>query len=397
MLGRVGLVGLAVGLAVGTGCKGDAQPGPQNRPPPVAVGEDAASRARAAGSELDHLKQWSGEPIDMALEAAAGCDGGDAAACYRLGNLYEEGMGTPRDMARAHGLHARACDAGRGEACRTLGILLSYQSGPPADAARSLALLARACELDFLDACAMAGARILTAEGASRDVAEATRLLARGCQRGYWPACRALESNREAIEGGGVVFPSLATLPVDQLPVPSPQAACPPLHHMTTNTGGGARLNGGLAQVSHELLLAAIPKQLSGWTQKIRASSPAGTAGTRVSQARVQLIRKETTLEISIADNAMNCTLQPRTGEMAAHAPAPDGYEKETVDVAGHSAVAMRSEYGTTLTFWLADRCTVSLSTSPSIPGPDLVALAKHLDLAALDQACAARESGLGL
>ena len=237
-------------------------------------------------SELAHLRGWDGEPTETALDSAKGCDEGDPAACYRLGNLYEEGIGTEHDMARAHTLHARACDAGRGEACRILGLLLRYDSGVPADVPRADRYLARACELDFLDACHLLGARLLRDD--EPDVANATRWLARGCQRGYGPACRALDSSRSQIDAKGIAFPSLETLPIDDLPVPSPEAACPPLHHMTTNTGGGAQLNGGLAQVPPEVLLAAIPKKLPGWKTEGERSSPAGRAGTRVSEAHVE-------------------------------------------------------------------------------------------------------------
>jgi hypothetical protein len=388
----VPLIAMIAAAGSATGCKSGSEPDPQTIAPPPAP-DDAAVQIAPPELELAHLELWAGEPSEMALAKAAACDKGDAAACYRLGNLYEEGIGTPGDMARAHALHARACEAGRGEACRILGLLLTYESGPPADAARSLQLLTRACDLDFLDACATVGGRLL-ADDATRNVADGVRLLTRGCQRGYWPACRALESHRSLIENSGIAFPSLLTLPVEDLPVPTLPTACPPNDHFTTSTGGGARLNGGLAQVPHELLLAAIPKKLAGWKQEIRASSPAGTAGTRASAARVRLTAKDRVLAISIADVSMNCTLRPRMSEMAAQLPPSEGYEKEAVDIDGRPAVWMRAAHDAALSMWLANRCTVHLSVSPSVSKSKLVAIAKRIDLDALDAACAKREPG---
>lgn len=346
-----------------------------------------------ADTELAHLRAWSGEPSSMAIDAATGCDKGDAAACYRLGNLYEEGMGTEHDMARAHALHARACDGGRGEACRILGALLFYDSGPPADPVRANEYMARACELGFLDACHTVGNRMLAAE--PPQLVDGVARLTRGCRRGYAPACRALESYRSVIEAAGVAFPSLETLPIDQLPVPSPEAACPPMHHMTTSTGGGARLNGGLAQVPHEQLLAALPEAIRGWKVTRRSSSPAGRAGTRVSYGGVELEAGDSHLTVSVTDHYMNCTLQPRIGEMALAATVQPGADKQRLEVAGHAALAVVTAEGSTLSMWLADRCSLYIGATPPVPVDDLVPIAAAVDLDALTALCARRETGL--
>jgi uncharacterized protein len=50
-----------------------------------------------------------------------GCDGGDMASCSLLGGCYDEGVGIPRDAAKAKALWSKACDGGNAAACGSVG------------------------------------------------------------------------------------------------------------------------------------------------------------------------------------------------------------------------------------------------------------------------------------
>jgi len=71
------------------------------------------------------------------------CDGGNAPACSRLGDLYETGFGVSKDPAKAAALYRKACDLGDAPACerlknmdgQTAGISLGAKSQASSSAA----------------------------------------------------------------------------------------------------------------------------------------------------------------------------------------------------------------------------------------------------------------------
>lgn len=57
---------------------------------------------------------------------ALGCDRGEAASCYKLGMLFENGsMGVKRDKSIAKQLYAQACNMGYRDGCKQYRFLNS--------------------------------------------------------------------------------------------------------------------------------------------------------------------------------------------------------------------------------------------------------------------------------
>ena len=64
------------------------------------------------------LAAWA---LFHAGEFQKACDAGVADACGTLGYLYSQGVGVPRDQAKANALWTRACNKGNKASCDRLG------------------------------------------------------------------------------------------------------------------------------------------------------------------------------------------------------------------------------------------------------------------------------------
>jgi TPR repeat protein len=67
------------------------------------------------------LESGRGVEKDFVRAAALyrkGCEGGNASACYNLGNCYADGRGVSKEPAEAHRFYTRGCELGDEEACR---------------------------------------------------------------------------------------------------------------------------------------------------------------------------------------------------------------------------------------------------------------------------------------
>jgi TPR repeat protein len=87
--------------------------------------------------------------------AQRACDGGDAIACYQLGQLVmeDETGGGKVDAARATALYQKACDADMGQACFNLAWQFIRGTGAPQDEARGRELFERSCTLGDASGC----------------------------------------------------------------------------------------------------------------------------------------------------------------------------------------------------------------------------------------------------
>ena len=144
------------------------------------------------------------------------CDGGHAAACFRVGKLSEQEL----HYADAFPMYTRGCDAGNAQSCHAAGLLLLSGKGSPRDPARAVALFQRACDAKFAGACGSLGYAYGHGDGVPRDLAKARALYEDACAQGTPLACadlgimyatgegaevdesRAAEFYRRACEGG---------------------------------------------------------------------------------------------------------------------------------------------------------------------------------------------------
>ena len=73
-------------------------------------------------------------------------EAGLAPAQYRLGSIYEKGLGVPHDMAKAQEWYGRAADAGNVKAMHNLAVLYAEGAGGAPDLERASALFRQAAE-----------------------------------------------------------------------------------------------------------------------------------------------------------------------------------------------------------------------------------------------------------
>jgi len=343
-------------------------------------------------------------PIDAAPEAEVpgtavrdlrACDRGDPSACVRAADALAEGLsGAPQDPARARELYALACENGRGDACRRL-ALLKLAAPVGRDEGRAAAgLLDRACNLGFLDACATLGDVYLRGTEVPLDVYQGLLRLQRACVDGYAGACVSIKNVRQLAESYDLPLPR--AFPSTAVPAqpPLPEAACPPLFLVTTATGGGERLDRGLRPIPPAALLAALPESIPDWTTVDRRAAAAGEAGRRAGGAWATYRSSERTVQVSVVDQFLNCTLQPGTGAaMLAARPAPESPGPVAIELDGQPAARRASTGGDELEIWLGDRCTLVFSAAPPATEEDLRAAASRVDFARLRRECARREA----
>ena len=74
-------------------------------------------------------------------------------APVQQGTVHDEGMGVPKDPARAAPYFLKACNAGEPRGCVDLGVLTANGTGVPKDDARALLLYQRACNGGYEEAC----------------------------------------------------------------------------------------------------------------------------------------------------------------------------------------------------------------------------------------------------
>ena len=107
--------------------------------------------------------------------------------CTKLGAMYESGIATPIDLARAEALLTLACDAGEHPACERIPRVVALRG----DRARAWDLAEQYCQRDVAAACAWSGVASLAGKGVPKDVEAASRRLHRGCDLGDRTACYA--------------------------------------------------------------------------------------------------------------------------------------------------------------------------------------------------------------
>jgi TPR repeat protein len=139
------------------------------------------------------LGHWLGVPEvgrDYARAAKAfdlACRADDQRGCAGLAALLGEGLGVPRDTARAESLATTACDKGALEACGFLGAMHAE-----AQPARAVAYFQKACDGGHRPACSELAMHHLAGRGVPQSLPKAATLLARSCDAGDGQACHRL-------------------------------------------------------------------------------------------------------------------------------------------------------------------------------------------------------------
>ncbi len=126
---------------------------------------------------------WAAVSEDVARVAKCqqACADGNAVACSALGFVYEEGLGVPKDAARAATLYRQACDQGNALGCLNLGRLNEEGLGVSKDLARAALLYERACDGRSALGCSILGRLHRVGSGVAPDLARAAGFYQRAC------------------------------------------------------------------------------------------------------------------------------------------------------------------------------------------------------------------------
>jgi len=152
-------------------------------------------------------QQRYAEAIPMLNRA---CASGNWEACEGLGRIYREGLGVPKDPARAADLLGKACDAGHGSACDTLGISYQTGQGVPQDYSKAASLYSKACDAGVAKGCNKLGLMYANGKGVAKDESRAAALYRKACDAGEAMSC----SNLGNIYASGRGVPRNDTLAV---------------------------------------------------------------------------------------------------------------------------------------------------------------------------------------
>jgi TPR repeat protein len=115
------------------------------------------------------------------------CQAQQQRGCAGLAALYGEGLGVPRDLARAESLATTACDNGAVEACGILGAMFAEKAP-----ARAVSYFAKACDGGHSGACTQLAMHHLSGRGVPQSMPKAAAILTKACDGGDGYACHSL-------------------------------------------------------------------------------------------------------------------------------------------------------------------------------------------------------------
>lgn len=140
--------------------------------PPAAAVEDGIAALRA-GDAAAAERLWRGQA------------GGDPAAQFLIGMLYDDGIGRPRDHAEAARWFRAAAERGHAPAQFHLGLLHALGQGVPYDQTQAARWYRAAAEQGFAPAQFNLGLAYASGLGVPMDYAEATRWYRAAADQGY--------------------------------------------------------------------------------------------------------------------------------------------------------------------------------------------------------------------
>ncbi|MEG3147543.1 tetratricopeptide repeat protein [Sphingomonas sp. RT2P30] len=144
----------------------------------------AALNEGSAGAATYEAKDYA----SAAKHYAAACAGGNAASCFYLGQMDEDGVGVPQDKSKAVALYSKACAAGY-PSCFNAAVLYYQGEGVPQDRLKAAALFDEACSIGNANGCAVLGLMYLAGNGVIQNKPKAVALFVKGCAGGSGNGC----------------------------------------------------------------------------------------------------------------------------------------------------------------------------------------------------------------
>ncbi|MEQ9314431.1 MAG: tetratricopeptide repeat protein, partial [Henriciella sp.] len=120
------------------------------------------------------------------------CSGGDAEACYTVGNYRYNGTVGPVDLPLARADFESACDLGSANGCVSLGAMMHAGTGGDKQPREARRLLKRYCTEEQVSGCWNYGAMQFEGAGGRKDLKGARVSFERACKVDEKKACQAL-------------------------------------------------------------------------------------------------------------------------------------------------------------------------------------------------------------
>ena len=137
-----------IGPSATTNNKGS-QGGQSSEKAPTALSSPSLNPPARGARELfkqGTLLEANGTLSEAVNSYQVSCDGGEAAGCRKLGDMYFSGRGVAEDRNRAAQLNQKACDEGDAEGCFSLGAMYFRGLGVADDGNRAVQLFQKGCD-----------------------------------------------------------------------------------------------------------------------------------------------------------------------------------------------------------------------------------------------------------
>lgn len=134
----------------------------------------------------------TGDYIGAANSLDKACNGGIMDACERVGDMYYNGSGIPKDQAKSAGYYRRACDSDLLTSCLNAGHQYFLGLGVAKDVNTAAWYFQRGCDGGVGAACYNLATAYATGMGVAQNMVKAKIYLKRGCDARVEKSCEAL-------------------------------------------------------------------------------------------------------------------------------------------------------------------------------------------------------------
>jgi TPR repeat protein len=143
---------------------------------------------------------------DGGITLRRSCDEADGPSCFILGSLYHNGVGLPKDDARAMTLFRQSCADGWWRGCGRLGESYFWGEGTTVDNDKAVENFEKACKGHHAPSCFNVALIYRRGLGVIKDESLAEQRLQQACEFGLPSACRPGETpgtNSSMVDRGG--------------------------------------------------------------------------------------------------------------------------------------------------------------------------------------------------
>ncbi|MBH23440.1 MAG: hypothetical protein CMH57_03040 [Myxococcales bacterium] len=130
-----------------------------------------------------------GDTAQAAKSFKAACEKDHAAACRRLGLMFEEGTHADKDIEQAATLYRSSCRLGDPEGCNRVGVMYEHGTGIEKNHKKAFDSYVTSCKADYALGCTNVGWMYNKGFGVEQNLARARKYYKKGCDNGSARGC----------------------------------------------------------------------------------------------------------------------------------------------------------------------------------------------------------------